>query len=128
MRIVLKTGLGKRISDLRQDHDMTQDDLADRIGVTGSTIQRWETGQTKIDPDGLLKLSKEFNVSVDWLLMGVGTENLAFSRETGLSETSINEFKNNKKLSTAVNYLTNVGCAELITTVAQAAGLDRRRT
>jgi len=111
--------LGTRIYGLRKDHGMTRDEFAKFLGVSRSTIQRWELGD-KIDSDTLLAISKKFNVSIDWLVAGARTENLAFCNSTGLSEESVFALSvNDKKLATSVNYLVENGCSFTIDAIAR---------
>ena len=60
--------IGKYISDLRKENDMTQEQLAEKMGVTDKSISRWENGKFYPDIDALVKISKCFNISLDDLL------------------------------------------------------------
>lgn len=62
--------LSKRLRQLRQERGMTQDDLAERLQTTRSTIANWETGRTEPSIEVLQKLTKFFNVSLDYLVSG----------------------------------------------------------
>ena len=53
---------------LREKHNLTQDQMADRIMVTRQAVSRWETGETQPNTDTLKLLSKEFDVSINTLL------------------------------------------------------------
>lgn len=59
---------GERIAALRKEHSMTQPMLADRMNVSQSTITSWENDRRGIGAEDLLKLSKLFDVSTDYLL------------------------------------------------------------
>ena len=51
---------------LRRKHlDLTQEELADRVGVSKSAIAKWETDGGLPDRDNLKRLSEAINVSVD---------------------------------------------------------------
>ena len=89
---ILKTGLGRRIYDLREDHNETQKSFGEKFGVSISTVQRWEAGAS-IDSESLLKISNEYKKSIDWLVTGAGTENLEFCNSTGLTEKTIEAFR-----------------------------------
>jgi len=52
----------------RRKKSLTQTQLADVIGVSRITINKWETGKSTPSVEMLLKLSEYFNVSVDYLL------------------------------------------------------------
>ncbi len=60
VREILKT--------LREQHHLTQEQLAARVLVTRQAVSRWETGETQPNPETLKLLSKEFDVSVNTLL------------------------------------------------------------
>ena len=40
--------IGKYISDLRKENDMTQEQLAEKMGVTDKSISRWENGKRSL--------------------------------------------------------------------------------
>lgn len=56
------------LKNLRKKHNLTQEQMAERIMVTRQAISRWETGETQPNTDTLKLLSKEFNVSINTLL------------------------------------------------------------
>lgn len=60
--------LGNRITKLRKKEKMSQEVLADLVGVTRQTISNWELNATKPDVAQIKKLSKIFNISIDELL------------------------------------------------------------
>lgn len=57
-----------RIADLRKTHHLTQQELADTIGVSFQTISKWETGMSMPDITMLPILAEYFQVSTDQLL------------------------------------------------------------
>ncbi len=58
----------RRIRDLREDADLTQQELADRLHLAREVYRRYETGVRTIPVDILIELSRLFNVSVDYIL------------------------------------------------------------
>lgn len=58
-----------RIRDLREDHDLTQQELADAIGITQRKYSYLETGTQQLTDEILVKLANYYNVSIDYLLM-----------------------------------------------------------
>ncbi len=62
--------IGRFLSELRKSHGMTQEQLGERLGVTGKTISRWETGNYLPPVDMLLELSRMYDLSINELLMG----------------------------------------------------------
>lgn len=60
--------LYRRIKDLREDNDKTQKELAEYLGMKQPQYYRYENGLRDIPTDILIKLSKYYNVSVDYIL------------------------------------------------------------
>lgn len=58
----------KRIRDLREDHDLTQKQLANILNCSQQVYSNYELGQRDIPTDILIKLSSFYNVSVDYIL------------------------------------------------------------
>lgn len=62
--------LGKFIKKLRQDNNLTQNDLAQKLGVTYQAVSKWENGKNIPDIAILQEISKLFSVNIDELLSG----------------------------------------------------------
>lgn len=60
--------LGDIISELRNKKNLTQKELADKLGISDKAVSRWETGKSSPDLDMLFRISKFFNVSFENLL------------------------------------------------------------
>lgn len=58
----------QRLPELRKRLDYTQNDLAQILNVSQSTIAMWETGKRDPSTEDLLRLSNLFKVSIDYLL------------------------------------------------------------
>lgn len=59
-----------RLYQLRRERGLSQEELADRLGVTRQAVQKWEAGASRPDMDNLVLVAREFDVSLDWLLTG----------------------------------------------------------
>ena len=59
--------IGNKISELRKKSGLSQEELADKVGVARQTISKWELGETSPDLKQSKELSKIFNVSLDEL-------------------------------------------------------------
>ncbi len=59
--------IGKKIMELRKKSGLSQEELAEKIGVARQTISKWELGETSPDLRESKELSKIFNVSLDEL-------------------------------------------------------------
>lgn len=60
--------LYKKIRDLREDKDLTQQKIAEYLNVTQATYSRYESGELDIPTAVLIKLAEFHEVSVDFLL------------------------------------------------------------
>ena len=60
--------LGKKVASLRKKNNLTQESLAEKIGVTRQTISKWELGETSPDIKQAKLLAAEFNISLDELV------------------------------------------------------------
>jgi transcriptional regulator with XRE-family HTH domain len=60
--------LSSRIYELRTSFGLTQVQLAEKLNVTKQTVSNWENDNIQPSIDMLIKLSKVFNVSTDYLL------------------------------------------------------------
>jgi transcriptional regulator with XRE-family HTH domain len=63
--------VGRRVRELR-GFDVTQSDLANRLGVSQGYLSTVEHGQREIGVEVLLAISREFGKSIEWLLTGAG--------------------------------------------------------
>lgn len=59
--------IGQKIMELRKKNNLTQEELAELIGVARQTISKWELGETSPDLKQSKELSKIFKVSLDEL-------------------------------------------------------------
>ena len=59
--------IGNKIMELRKKNGLSQEELAEKIGVARQTISKWELGETSPDLKQSKELSKVFNVSLDEL-------------------------------------------------------------
>lgn len=58
----------KRIRDLREDHDLTQRQVAEHLGMSQPQYFRYEQGYRDIPTDILLALAKLYQTSTDYIL------------------------------------------------------------
>ena len=56
------------LKNLREQHHLTQEQVADRVLVTRQAVSRWETGETQPNTETLKLLSLEYGVSINTLL------------------------------------------------------------
>lgn len=59
---------GDRLKDLREEFEMTQEELGKRLNVTKQAVYTYEKGENEPSLDALVKIADIFDVSVDYLL------------------------------------------------------------
>lgn len=64
------TKIGGFIAELRKERGLTQEKLAECLGISNKTISRWENGNYLPPVEMLMELSKFFGVSINELLSG----------------------------------------------------------
>ena len=57
-----------RLRDLREDNDMNQTQVAHLLNMSQTGYSKYETGENDIPTEILIRLSKIYNVSIDYLL------------------------------------------------------------
>lgn len=58
----------RRLRDLREDHDMTQQQVADYLGMKQPQYFRYEQGYRDLPTDILIRLADLYNTSTDYIL------------------------------------------------------------
>ena len=66
--------LGQRLYQLRKDKNLSQEELADRLGVSRQSVSKWETDASYPEPEKLVAIAAFYHVSVDFLLRGEDAE------------------------------------------------------
>ena len=62
------TMLGEKIKKLRKENKMSQEELAEKLGVSRQSISLWETGKTQPSLDIITMLASLFETSIDMLV------------------------------------------------------------
>ena len=62
--------IGNRIIALRKEIQLSQEDLADKIGVTRQSVSKWETNTSAPDAFNLIALAEALNTSVEYIVTG----------------------------------------------------------
>ena len=62
--------IGTRISTIRRERGLTQDELADQVGVSRSAVAQWETGRTGQVTGNLSRIADVLEVNVEYLVHG----------------------------------------------------------
>ena len=80
---------GDKILNLRKDKNITQEQLADMLGVSRQSVSKWESNTAYPEIDKLIRMSEIFNVSTDYLLK----DNQEKNQDT-ISKNRINNYNN----------------------------------
>ncbi len=91
--------LANNLKKIRKDNNLSQEELADKLGVTRQSVSKWESGAAYPEMDKVLQICKLFNVNIDDL----------FNKDLG----EVKEVKESKKIfnkyvDDIINYITNV--------------------
>lgn len=90
--------LGQRLYEMRRSKGLSQEQVAEVLGVTRQTISKWETDQTTPDFDKILPLCELYNLTTDELLKGEArqesTEN--YSNEYKSENTNTYYYEQNR--------------------------------
>ena len=84
-----------RIKHLREELNMTQQELADKLEGAKSTIAMYEKGNRKPSLEVLVKLSEIFNCSIDYMMGKSDTRNPEFNSEDILDLAKVGFTKEN---------------------------------
>ena len=68
--------LVEKLQKLRKDNNLSQEQLAEKIGVSRQAISKWERGEATPDSDNLICLAKIYNISLDELISSKEDNNM----------------------------------------------------
>ncbi|MCI5512156.1 MAG: helix-turn-helix domain-containing protein [Eubacterium sp.] len=60
--------LGDKITKLRKQNGWSQEELAEKLGISRQSVSKWESGQSMPDIDKIIRMSGLFGISTDYLL------------------------------------------------------------
>lgn len=63
--------IADRVQGLRKAKGMSQEELADRVGVSRQAVSKWESNQSTPDLEKIIIMSEFFNVTTDYILKGI---------------------------------------------------------
>ena len=59
-----------RLYELRKNHNLSQEELAEKLGVSRQAVSKWERSEASPDTDNLIALAKIYGLSLDELIYG----------------------------------------------------------
>lgn len=84
----LLTDMGRRLTERRKQLRLTQEDVAERAGLTCQTISTAETGKKALRPENIVKICRALDISTDYLLTGKTTHDVSMITAKILTLTS----------------------------------------
>lgn len=85
--------MGARISNRRKELHYTQEQLAEKMGVSLQTVSCIELGKKAIRPENLTNLCRELNVSADYILCGKRNEQQMIDMLEKISTLSLESYQ-----------------------------------
>ncbi len=89
--------LSDNLKKIRKDNNLSQEQLAEKLGVSRQSVSKWESGLAYPEMDKVLQICQMFNLNVDELL----NQNIKEVKESKESKASVNKF-----IDDFLNYIT----------------------
>lgn len=70
--VFIAMSFAKRFIQLRKEHKLTQQEMANTVGMHITQVKRYEAGQAQPSLEVLKKIAVAFNVTTDWLIFEEG--------------------------------------------------------
>ncbi|MDD2409486.1 MAG: helix-turn-helix transcriptional regulator [Bacilli bacterium] len=90
--------LSSNLKKIRKENNLSQEDLAEKIGVSRQSVSKWESGQAYPEMDKMVQLCNLFNLNIDDLL----NQDIGEVNNTKQANNSINKF-----IDDFLKYVTN---------------------
>ena len=107
--------IGCFLKELRKEKNLTQEELAEKMNVSGRSVSRWETGSNMPDISLLVELSEFYDVSIPELINGE-RKNGKMNEEVKETAVKMAEFSDSekKKINKRMHWLFIAGLAAAI--------------
>lgn len=97
--------IADRIQSLRKSKGMSQEELADKVGVSRQSVSKWESEQASPDLDKIVIMSDIFEVTTDYLLKGIEPVNSDDHKTMAdVIDQKVLTEKNGKRVKTAFKW------------------------
>ena len=94
--------LADRLVELRKEHKLSQEALAEKLGLSRQSISKWERAEASPDTDNLIALAEVYGITLDQLLGNEETTDTTTKASTETveekNELSENQLKGKKRL------------------------------
>ncbi|WP_430111134.1 helix-turn-helix domain-containing protein [Priestia endophytica] len=84
--------VGEQLKNLREQHNMSREELAQQMNVSRQAVYKWETNKGYPDMDNLIRLSELYEVTLDELIKSPSTLQPKVDSKDSLTKKDINEF------------------------------------
>ena len=91
--------LSDNLKKIRKEHNLSQEDLAEKLGVSRQSVSKWESNQSYPEMDKMLQLCKMFDLNIDELL----NQDIKSSKDNNLRK---NKF--NKQIESFLSFITKI--------------------
>lgn len=98
--------IAKRLQRLRKKAGYSQEQIAEMLGISKQTISEWENGQGKPEINSVIKLTEIYDVSADYILLGI---------ENRMSTSMLETRKMNKEYRKAIAIIAIIVATAIIT-------------
>ncbi len=98
--------VGQRIRMLRKRKELTQDDLAEYLNLSKTTISHYERNERSIPIDVLIQIANYFDVDINYLC-GINNRGFSIDKEIKLSDDEIDFILELRKTSSYSNMISN---------------------
>lgn len=85
--------MGEKIQDLRRRSGMSQDALAEQLGVSRQAVSKWERDEAVPEADKIVSLAKAFHVSTDYLLLDEPAPQSAPAQQTNSTNAFLRQLE-----------------------------------
>lgn len=103
-----KTNLPNNLYELRRRANLSQEDFAEKLGVSRQAVSKWERGEAYPDTDNLITISGMFGVTIDELLNSDDIQSAAPSSDTE-SETDGSKAEDSTEEASDGSFRLNIG-------------------
>ena len=107
--------VGSFLKELRKEKNLTQEQLAEELGVSGRTVSRWETGSNMPDISILIEISEFYDVSIPEIVSGE-RKSESMNEESKKVAESLSDYADADKTKTIkdIRQLSFAGVAALV--------------
>ena len=108
--------IGRFIAECRKSKNLTQEELADKLGITGQAVSKWERGKSMPDLSLFKELSNILGITINELISGehISSDNYQNVLEENIIKINVNTIKKYAKITTKGILVTFISISILI--------------